>query len=114
MHLAGKDRPETPDSRYFVARGKLWRKGDPALPDAERRSAIKTLMRARLAARSAPDEASRLQALDEVEAAKVRLGERGPVWWSDGAPDEQGTPPLESRYAGWWRALDEEIRDKGR
>lgn len=22
-----------------------------------------------------------------VHAAKVALGERGPVWWSDGAPD---------------------------
>lgn len=23
----------------------------------------------------------------EVDAVKVALGERGPVWWEDGAPD---------------------------
>ena len=27
------------------------------------------------------------QARDAVQAAKVALGERGPVWWTDGARD---------------------------
>lgn len=112
-HLGGRDYPETPDGRYFVSRGRLWRKTDPALPDSERRAAIKALMQARMAIRNAEDEATRQSALADVEAAKVRLGEKGPVWWRDGARDEQGTPPRESSYRAWWERLDESERRKG-
>lgn len=38
-------------------------------------------------ARRAGDAAGTSAARAEVHSAKVGLGERGPVWWSDGAPD---------------------------
>ncbi|WP_345722337.1 hypothetical protein [Qipengyuania intermedia] len=33
------------------------------------------------------DEAAERAARQQVHEAKVALGERGPVWWDDGAPD---------------------------
>lgn len=30
--------PETPDGRYFVVRGRLWRKSDPRLGEEERQA----------------------------------------------------------------------------
>lgn len=51
----------TPDQRYIVVRGRLWRAaGERAGEDAAHRA---------------------------VEEAKVALAERGPVWWADGAPE---------------------------
>ena len=47
--MGRKDRPVTPDGRYFVARGRLNRMTDPGLSDADRRAAIKALMQARMA-----------------------------------------------------------------
>ena len=44
-----KDYPQTPDGRYFVAKGRLWRKTDPRLDDGSRRAAVKRLMQARRA-----------------------------------------------------------------
>jgi hypothetical protein len=107
-----KDRPETPDGRYFVARACLWRKTDPSLPDPERRAAIKALMQARRAIRVAEGEAL-ARARAAVDAAKHRLGERGPVWWDGGAPDETGTHPKNSSYAAWWASLPEDARARG-
>lgn len=37
-----------------------------------------------------------------VGAAKVGLGERGPVWWTDGAPDLSGHMARNTRYGHWW------------
>lgn len=37
--------PETPDGRYFVVRGRLWRKSNPALDDDLRQRLVKALMR---------------------------------------------------------------------
>jgi hypothetical protein len=37
-----------------------------------------------------------------VHAAKVGLGERGPVWWQDGAPDLNRHLVRNSPYAAWW------------
>ena len=39
--------PVTPDGRYFVVRGRLWRISDPALPADRRDQLIKELMAAR-------------------------------------------------------------------
>ena len=97
-----KDYPETPDGRYFVAKNRLWRKTDPRLDEAERQDAVRTLMKARRAVRFAKDEVEERAARDAVHAAKVRLGERGPVWWDDGAEDETGRAPWNSSYAAWW------------
>ena len=71
-------------------RGRLWRASNPNLPEAERQRLVNLLMDARRAvgtASRAADEAAEKLARREVHSAKVALGERGPVWWDDGAPD---------------------------
>lgn len=81
--------PVTPDGRYFVVRGRLWRMSDPALTDAERIHLVSDLMAARRAVRTALGEKASFamrRARAAVDRAKRALGERGPVWWSDGAP----------------------------
>ncbi|QFT59441.1 hypothetical protein FIU94_11460 [Sulfitobacter sp. THAF37] len=103
--MARKDYPHTPDGRYFVAKARLWRCTDPSLPDAERRAAVKALMQARRAVGQAGTEAETAEARTAVDAAKRRLGERGPVWWDDGAPDEGGKHPRNTSYADWWHSL---------
>ncbi len=105
--------PATPDGRYFVAKSRLWRRTDPNLDDATRRAAIKTLMQARRAVRFAETDAETAKSRAEVQAAKELLGERGPVWWDDGAPDETGRAPWNSCYAGWWADLPETEKQKG-
>ena len=70
----GEDRPETPDGRYFVARGRLCRKTDPRLSDTERRAAIKALMQARMAERKGGEPEAR--ALDN-RFEDVHLGDSG-------------------------------------
>lgn len=97
--------PHTPDGRYFVAKNRLWRCTDPRLSEEEKRLHIKALMKARRAVRSAQQqegEHALRQARQAVQAAKEALGERGPVWWEDGAPDEGGLAPHNSSYAQWW------------
>ena len=71
-------------------RGRLWRASDPRLSEAERQRLVGQLMDARRAvgaALRAGDRDAEKQARKAVHAAKVDLGERGPVWWDDGAPD---------------------------
>ncbi|RVT84371.1 hypothetical protein DXV76_11845 [Rhodobacteraceae bacterium CCMM004] len=109
-----KGYPVTPDGRYFVARGRLWRRTDPRLPEAERRAAVKALMQARRDVHLRRDDPGAVaEARGRVDAAKRRLGERGPVWWDDGAPDEGGRHPGNSRYADWWAGLAEDARAAG-
>ncbi|RFC62559.1 hypothetical protein DYI37_15010 [Fulvimarina endophytica] len=103
--MAGKRYPETPDGRYFVAKDRLWRKSDPSLSEDERQEAVNALMTARRAVRDAGGEAEVKAAREKVDAAKRRLGERGPVWWRDGAPDETRKAPWNSSYAAWWAGL---------
>ena len=111
--MSRKDYPETPDGRYFVAKGRMWRKTDPRLDPSERRAAIKALMQARRAVGMAETEGDERVARDAVDAAKRRLGERGPVWWDDGAPDEGGRHPKNTRYSDWWASLSDDERDRG-
>ncbi|WP_299285728.1 hypothetical protein [uncultured Tateyamaria sp.] len=111
--MARKDYPETPDGRYFVAKSRLWRKTDPRLDDTTRRAAVKALMQARRAVRFAKDEVETRAARDAVDAAKHALGERGPVWWDDGTPDEGGRHPKNSSYAEWWADLPDTARAAG-
>ena len=80
----------TPDGRYLIVRGRLWRASNPHLSAAERERFVRELMAARSAvgrARRADDRDALAAAGRQVDAAKVALGERGPVWWTDGAPD---------------------------
>lgn len=111
--MSRKDYPRTPDGRYFVAKGKLWRCTDPSLEDSARRAFIKKLMQGRRAVMLAKTEDETRAARAEVDAAKRSLGERGPVWWDDSAPDEGGKHPKNSSYADWWFSLSAQDRDKG-
>ena len=108
--MSRRDAPVTPDGRYFVSKGRLWRRTDPALDDATRRAHVRALMQARRAVGLATTEAEEREARARVEAAKRALGERGPVWWTDGAPDESLRNPSHSSYAAWWAALDPATR----
>ena len=108
-----KSYPTTPDGRYFVAKGRMWRCTDPSLSDSDRRAAVKALMQARRAVGQAETPEAERKARDAVQAAKERLGERGSVWWQDGAPDEGGKHPRNTSYAGWWKELSEGDRARG-
>lgn len=107
--------PSTPDGRYFVHSGRLWRCSDPSLSDAERERLTQELMAARRAvgqAKKARDEAAERAARDRVHAAKVALGERGPTWW-DNDDDYNRHAPANTPYADWWAGLSDTERVPG-
>lgn len=84
-------------------RGRLWRASNPDLSTAERQAAVDALMAARRAVRAAKgDPGALVKARAVVDAAKHRLGERGPVWWSDGAPDFNRRMVHNTPYADWY------------
>ena len=110
----------TPDGRYIVVRGRLWRAANPALPEAVRSALVQQLMQARRAVKAAlagteagaeagtgtgTDTQALRQARAAVQAAKVGLGERGPVWWTDGAPDCSRHLVKNTPYAAWFDSL---------
>lgn len=97
--------PVTPDGRYFVVRGRLWRTSDPALPAADRERLVKELMAARSAVRRAKSDTDRKAARARVHAAKIGLGERGPVWWADGSPDYNRHLAKNTPYRDWYAGL---------
>lgn len=102
--------PVTPDGRYFVVRGRLWRCSDPSLDPLTRERLTHELMTARRAkqtAMRAGDAAAREEARAAVDAAKVSLGERGPVWWTDGSPDHNRHLAKTTPYAEWFESLAE-------
>lgn len=99
--MARKNRPETPDGRYLVARGLLKRCSNPELDDKVRRKSVKALMQARMS-----------NDKNGVIAAKTELGETGPVWWDDGAPDYSGSAPVDTVYADWWNALMRSVKQE--
>lgn len=102
--------PVTPDGRYIVVRGRLWRAANPHLPGERRDALVRELMAARRAvatARRARDPAGEAAAHAAVDAAKVALGERGPPWWDDGAPDLNRRMARTTPYADWFAALPE-------
>lgn len=108
--------PSTPDGRYFVHGGRLWRCSNPALSEAERQRLTHELMTARRAvglAKREGDPEAEAAARQRVHAAKVALGERGPVWWTDGAPDVNRHAPKNTPYASWWAGLSEAEREAG-
>ncbi|MFK3891257.1 hypothetical protein [Sphingomonas sp. NPDC079357] len=100
--------PTTPDGRYMVVRGRLWRMSNPALSQDTRQALVVELMAARRAVQSAlrrDDPVARRAARSRVDAAKVALGERGPVWWTDGTPDLNRRLARNTGYADWYAQL---------
>jgi hypothetical protein len=96
----------TPDGRYFVVKERLWRCSNPTLDAGERQRLVNELMAARRAVKAAkasgdPEEMKVARAA--VQDAKVALGERGPVWWEDGAPDFNRCKVANTPYADWYR-----------
>ena len=101
----------TPDGRYIVVRGRLWRAANPGLSSAVREGLVDRLMAGRRAvarARAGKDPAALAAARAEVDAAKVGLGERGAVWWIDGAPDLNRHMARNTPYGAWFAALKPE------
>jgi hypothetical protein len=106
--MAGLKHPVTPDKRYFVVRGRLWRLANPNLSPEARSALVSELMTARSAVRSAKlagDQAAEAAAHHAVDVAKRKLGERGPVWWVDGSPDLNRHLVKNTPYASWHLGL---------
>ena len=111
--MSSRSYPTTPDGRYFVVRGRLWRASDPALEPERRERLVKELMNARRAVGAAKrkgDHAAEAAAHYARAPAKVALDERGPVWWDDGAPDLNRHLARTGPYADWYASLPEEQR----
>ena len=108
--------PVTPDGRYLVVRGRLWRRSDPRLPAGQRQALVDRLMGARRAVGHAlrSDAAALPTARAAVDVAKTALGERGPVWWEDGAPDLNRRMARNTVYAEWYAGLEGSPRPAGR
>jgi hypothetical protein len=103
--VSGLKHPVTPDGRYFVVRGKLWRMSNPALDPQEKSLLVKHLMEARRAVKEAKGVGNRdaeAKAHHAVDKAKRALGERGPVWWKDGAADLNRNAVKNTPYADWY------------
>ena len=99
----------TPDGRYIVIQGRLWRAANPSLPAESKVRHTRELLngrRALKAAKTAGDEQAITAARKLISAAQVGLGERGQVWWKDGAPDLNRTLAKNSPYADWWVTVD--------
>jgi hypothetical protein len=80
--MAGLQHPVTPDGRYFVVRGRLWRMADQQLDPERKLELVRDLMQARRAVKDAKacgDLAAEAAAHKAVDVAKGALWERGPV-----------------------------------
>lgn len=96
----------TPDGRYIVVRGRLWRASKPTLSNAERTALVHALSAARRDVKAAlrqQDPARLAAARAAVDEAKVALGERGAPWWTDGAKDFNRHMVKNSPYAQWYQ-----------
>jgi len=96
------DYTPTPDRRYFVIRGRLWRLSNPGLNPEIHERLVGELMAGRRAVRDAAGSQERIAARLKVDAAKKALGERGRVWWDDGAPDYNRCLVVDTPYAAWF------------
>ena len=78
----------TPDGRYLIIDDVLLRASTRALDEATRAALVTELMNARRAVKEALRTGKGMPAARaRMHNAKVQLGERGLVWWMDGAPD---------------------------
>lgn len=95
----------TPDGRYIIVRGRLWRTSNPNLSAEVRDDLVQDLMEARRRVRT-QDVDAKAQARRDVDKAKRGLGERGPVWWDDGAPDYNRHMARNTPYREWAEMAD--------
>lgn len=105
---------ETPDGRYFVVEGRLWRCANPALPEDVKERLVRRLMRARRAVLEGlrtNDPMLVREARKRVGQIKVALGERGAPWWTDGAPDYNKKLVSKTPYADWYSRVARETRE---
>jgi hypothetical protein len=99
----------TPDGRYIVIQGRLWRAANPSLPAEAKVRHTRELLNGRRALKAAKlsgDENAIAAARKIVAGAQVGLGERGKVWWKDGAPDLNRMLAKNSPYAEWFAAVE--------
>lgn len=99
----------TPDGRYLVVRGRLWRATNPSLAPELRSKLVGELMEARRevkAAGRAQDQERLAAARRAVNEAKTALGERGAVWWADGAKDFNRHLVKNSPYVDWYLGVE--------
>lgn len=61
-------------------------------------------------AKRSGDRAALREARRGVHTAKVALGERGPLWWTD-APDYNCPLAKNTPYREWSESLDEDFRN---
>ena len=103
--------PRTPDGRYFIVKERLWRCTNPELPPGEEAILKRELGRARAAVKNYKDNPQELKiARQQVNDAKIALGERGPVWWTDGQPDYNRKHPKNTPYKEFWKTLQSSWR----
>lgn len=99
----------TPDGRYIIVNARLWRATDPSLSPDDHTALVASLMDGRRAVRQAlrdNDRDALAAARAAVDAAKIALGERGPVWWRDGDPDLNRHLVRTTAYAPWYASLE--------
>lgn len=81
---------------------------NPDLAPEERQRLVDMLMTARrhvgAAVKACNSEEERI-GRSAVDEAKRALGERGPVWWSDGTPDLNRRLVANTAYAEWYAAF---------
>ncbi len=100
--------PVTPDGHYFLVRGRLGRCTNPKLSPATRQEHVRALMAGRRAVRAATeagDTAALRAARQQVQNAKVGLGERGPPWWGQDAATFDRRLARNTPYRAWAQAL---------
>lgn len=81
---------------------------NPALAPDVRQALVDRLMHARRqvgTAKKAGDTEAERSARAIVDEVKRALGERGPVWWSDGSADFNRRLVANTPYADWYAAL---------
>lgn len=98
----------TPDRKYIVVKERLWRAANPHLAEDVRQAWTSKLMASRRAVSAAlrsGDQSALRAARDGVQEAKLALGERGPVWWTDGEKDFNRYLVKNTPYASWFAQL---------
>lgn len=71
-----------------------------------------TARRAVKQALQANDQTALKLARQHVHAAKVALGERGEVWWTDDAPDYNRKLVKNTPYSAWYDTLSEPLSSR--